>query len=98
MLHVLFDLKVQSLLNKNKTNHHKWQKHRSKPERTTAFPPARNAVLTQAEINTKANSKTQPAKTAKNDESRPNNAVQVPNKKSVAHSDSEVLTRLKILV
>ena len=37
------------VLNKNMTIHQSWQNHRSKPERTTAFPPARNAVLIQAE-------------------------------------------------
>ena len=46
---MLFDLIVQSPLNKKRFFTIPGKSQRSKPERTTAFPPARNAVLIQAE-------------------------------------------------
>ena len=58
LLHVLFDLIVQSPLNKKKTLHHFRQNTSNKPERTTAFPPARNAVLIQAGNKSEENNKT----------------------------------------
>ena len=60
LLQALFDLIVQSPMNKFKTTiHHLKQNKRRKPERTTAIPPARIAVLIQARNNTEPTPHTQ---------------------------------------
>ena len=64
LLHVLSDLIVQSPMN-NKNVHHNTitsKKTSTQPERTTAIPPARIAVLIQAKNKTKTNQKNPPKK------------------------------------
>ena len=69
MLQALSDLVVQSPMNKMRTAIHHLQQNTKTPERTTAIPPARIAVLIQARKQHKATKPTQ-TKNAKNGEGK----------------------------
>ena len=93
LLQVLFDPTVQSPLNNDLSP--LMAKTPSKAGADERIPPSQECSPHPGRKQQKSKQPTKPAKTAKNGECRPIDAVQIPKKKSVAHSDSQVLTRLK---
>ena len=89
-------IRSNSAWSKNITIHHLRQNTEQKPERTTAIPPARIAVLIQQRNNTEATKPTKP-KTPKMVKSKARGyPVQINSKESHTAITDLVLTRLKI--